>query len=133
MKNLIIVIAFLCCLPLGCATITEQAKMEEYTRTMDAYEAAMRVSDFNSACQYVDPAEMARKECLKRYENLKLVNYDIVGVNVGQDKRDVTHAIEAKYYFLDHYVVKKVQYEQSWHYDEDLGKWMLQTGPPHFE
>ena len=113
MKNLIVAITVFCYLPLGCAAISEQAKMEEYGRTMDAYEAAMRVSDFNSACQYVDPDEMGRKDCLKRYENLKLVSYDVLGENVAEDKQQVTHTIEVEYYFLDRYVVKKFQYEQS--------------------
>lgn len=133
MKNLIVAIIVFCSLILGCAAISQQAKMEEYTRTMDAYEAALRVSDFNTACQYVDPAEMGHKNCLKRYEGLKLVSYDILRVNVSQDKLEVTHAIEAEYYFLDRHVVKKIQYEQSWHYKEDMEKWVLQTGPPHFE
>lgn len=133
MKNLIVVIAVFCYLPLGCAAISEQAKVEEYGRTMDAYEAAMRVSDFNSACQYVDPVEMGRKDCLKRYENLKLVSYDVLGENVAEDKQQVTHTIEVEYYFLDRYIVKKFQYEQSWRYKEDLENWLLQTGPPRFE
>ena len=122
-----------CSLLLGCAAISQQAKMEEYKRTMDAYEAAMRISDFNTACQYLDPAKMARKECLTHYENLKLVSYDILRVDGSPDKLEVIHAIEAQYYFLDHYVVKKIQYEQSWHFKEDKEKWLLQTGPPHFE
>lgn len=131
MKYLIIAMLFF--LPLGCATIAEQAKMDEYGRTMDAYEAAMRVSDFNAACQYVEPAEMGRKDCLKRYANLKLVSYDVLGIKVTQDKQEVSQTVEAEYYFLNRYVVKKTQYEQSWRYKEDLEKWMLQTGPPHFE
>ncbi|MBC2712951.1 MAG: hypothetical protein HGJ94_18745 [Desulfosarcina sp.] len=133
MNILRIAAAFLLLLTMGCAAISEQAKMEEYGRTMDSYETAMRLSDFNAACQYVDPSEMGRKDCLKRYENLKIVSYDVLGVNVAEDKQEVTQTIEVEYYFLDRYVVKKIQYEQSWRYKEALEKWMLQTAPPFFE
>jgi hypothetical protein len=54
------------CLPLGCASISEQAKMEAYDRTMDSYQTAMRLSDFNAACKYVDPSEMGSQGLFKR-------------------------------------------------------------------
>ena len=127
------IIAFLICLPLGCASISEQGKMEAYERTMDAYQTTMRLSDFNAACKYVDPFEMSRKDCLRQYENVKIVSYDVLGVNVAQDKLEVTQTVEVEYFFLDRYVVKKFEFEQSWRYQKETGSWLLQTGPPHFE
>lgn len=133
MKNQVIAIAILCCLPLGCATLSDQAKKEEYGRTMDSYETAMRLSDFNAACKYIDPAEIGRKECLKRYENLKIVTYDVLDVNVAEDEEQVTQTVEVEYYFLDRYVVEKIEYEQSWRYKKDVKSWLLETSPPNFE
>jgi hypothetical protein len=133
MKNLIIAISVFICLPLGCASISEHGKMEAYGRTMDSYGTALRLSDFNAVCQYIDPVEMGRNDCLKRYENMKIVSYDLLGVTVAKDKREVTQAVEVEYYFLDRYVVKKIGYEQSWRYREDMNDWLLQTIPPHFE
>jgi hypothetical protein len=133
MKNLIVAIAVFICLPLGCAAISEHAKMEAYGRTMDSYGTAIRLSDFNAVCQYVDPAAMGRNDCLKRYENMKIVSYDVLGVTVAKDKREVTQAVNVEYYFLDRYVVKKIGYEQTWRYREEIQNWLLQTGPPNFE
>ncbi|MFO7712939.1 hypothetical protein [Desulfosarcina sp.] len=133
MINRIVATAVFCCLSMGCATISEQAKMEAYGRTMDAYETAMRLSDYNAACQHVDPSIMLRKACLGQYENIKLVSYDVLGVNVADDKREVAQTVEVAYYFLDRYVVKKMQYNQLWRYQEGQEKWVLQTGPPEFE
>ena len=133
MKNLIVASAVLIFLPLGCASISEHAKMEAYGRTMDSYGTAIRLSDFNAVCQYIDPVEMERNNCLKRYANMKIVSYDLLGVAVAKDKREVTQAVEVEYYFLDRYVVKKIGYEQSWRYREDTKSWLLQTRPPHFE
>jgi hypothetical protein len=131
MKNMIL--AILVCLPLGCASISEHAKMEAYGRTMDSYQTAMQLSDFNTVCKSVDPDEVERKECLKRYENVKIVSYDVLGVNVSEDKSEVTQTIETEFFFVDRYIVKKIEYEQSWRYKEDMENWLLQTGPPHFE
>jgi hypothetical protein len=131
MKNMII--ACIICLPIGCASISEQGKIEAYERTMDAYQTTMRLSDFNAACKYVDPVEMSRKDCLRQYENVKIVSYDVLEVNVADDKLNVTQTIEVEYFFIDRYIVKKFEYEQSWHYKKDMESWLLQTGPPHFE
>ena len=131
MKNMII--ACIICLPIGCASILEQGKIEAYERTMDAYQTTMRLSDFNAACKYVDPVEMSRQDCLRQYENVKIVSYDVLGVNVDEDKLKVTQTIEVEYFFLDRYIVKKFEYEQSWRYKKDMETWLLQTGPPHFE
>ena len=131
MKNMII--AVLIFLPLGCASISEQAKMEAYERTMDSYQTAMRLSNFNDVCQYVDPAEMGRKDCLRPYENVKIVSYDLRGVTVADDKLEVTQTVEVEYFLLDRNVVKKFEYEQSWRYQKEMKSWLLQTGPPHFE
>ena len=133
MKNTIFAIIVLCCLPLGCSTISEQAKMKAYEQTMDSYETAMRLSDFNTACRYVDPSAMKRNDCLRRFNNLKLVSYDIIGMNLSDDNREMTQTVEVEYYFLDRYIVKKIQYEQLWRYQEDEKTWTLMTGPPFFK
>ena len=123
----------ICCLPMGCATLSEKGKMEEFGRAMDSYETAMVVSDFNSACKQVDPTVMGRKECRQRYENVKIVSYDVLAVNVADDKRKVSQAVEVQFFFLDRYVLKKMQFDQSWHYDQNLKRWILQTEPPQFK
>lgn len=133
MKNLIIIMAVLFYLPLGCAALQEQKKMKEYALTMDSYETAMRLSDFNAACRYVDPAELGHKDCLAQYENLKIVSYEVLGVNVAENKKEVAQTIEVEYFIIDRVLVKKIQYEQSWRYKENLEKWQLYIGPSHFE
>lgn len=127
------IIAVFICLPLGCATIAEHAKKDAYERTMESYQTAMRLSDFNAVCNTVDPDEIGRKDCLKKYENVKIVSYDVLGISVTKDKLSVTQTVEAEYFFLDRYVVEKVEYEQSWRYNEDTENWLLQTAPPNFE
>lgn len=133
MKNLIIAIVVLCNLPLGCATLSEQAKLEAFGRAEDSYKTAMQLSDFNAVCRYVLPSAMGRKDCLARYDNLKIVTYDVIGMDLSEDKRVVTQTVDVEYYFLDRYIAKKIQYDQSWGYQEASKTWMLTTGPPVFK
>ena len=107
--------------------------MKTYGRTMDSYEIAMRVSDFNTACRYVDPHVMGREDCMRRYQNMKVTSYDILSAKLADDKSRMNLTVEVAYFFLDRYIVKKKQFEQVWHYEEDSKRWVLRTGPPHFE
>lgn len=123
----------LCCLLPGCAMLSEKHKMEEYGRAIDSYETAMRVSDFNVACQYMDPDVLSQEACTQRYENVKIASYDIRSAKVAEDNQKVVLKAEVSYYLLDRYVVKKVQFEQSWHYEEASKRWLLKTMPPDFK
>jgi hypothetical protein len=93
----------------------------------------MQLSDFNAVCQYVHPSEMGRKDCLARYNNLKIVAYDVIEMNLAEENREVNQTVEVEYYFVDRYIAKKLQYEQSWGYQEETKTWMLMTGPPVFK
>jgi hypothetical protein len=133
MRKFRFVFAVFFLLPMGCATISGQAKMEEYGRTMNSYETAMNLSDFNAACQFVDSSKMEIDNCLKRYDNIKLVSYEVTRYKISEDKTEVNQAVEVEYFFLDRYVVKKMQYTQKWQYKEEMKNWLLQAGPPLFE
>jgi hypothetical protein len=132
MKKIIIAAVVLLLLPVGCATIADKSRIEEYENTMDGYESAMRLSDFNAACQFVDPAVISREACLARYENLKLTSYDVLEMKPSNNNHEVNQSVAIEYYFLDRHVVEKIQHKQQWRYQEDAKVWMLQTGPPRF-
>lgn len=122
----------LCCLLSGCAMLSEKHKMEEYGRTIDSYETAMRISDFNVACQYMDPDVLSHEACMQCYENVKIAGYNVHAVKVAEDKQKVDLKVELSYFLLDRYVVNKIRQEQSWHYKEKTKSWLLNTVPPDF-
>ena len=122
----------LCCMLLGCAVLSEQYRMEEYGRTSDSYETAMRISDFNVACQYLAPDVLSHEDCMRRYENVKIASYHVHTVKVAEDSQTVDLKVGVSYFLLDRYVVKKVQIEQSWQYEEASKRWFLNTVPPDF-
>jgi hypothetical protein len=133
MKPMIVALLLFYWLPAGCAYVSENAKMESYNRILDSYETAMRTSDFNAICQFVDPAAMVRQTCLKQFGELKIVDYRVNHVEVSPDRTQVLQEIEVDYYYLDNYVLKQVAYTQTWKYQPSSGKWLLQNGPPRFD
>jgi hypothetical protein len=133
MKNLIVIVAVCCCLLLGCAAFSKKAKMEQFGRTMDSYETAMRISDLNAVCHFVDPSAISREDCLNRFGDIKLVDYKLMDVRVEKDNLEVSQDVKVSYHFLNNVRIKDLQYKQTWHYLEDTEQWVLQDGPPHFQ
>ncbi|WP_319522923.1 hypothetical protein [uncultured Desulfosarcina sp.] len=123
----------LCCLLSGCAMLSDKHKMEAYGRTIDSYETAMRISDFNVACQYMDPDVLSHEDCMQRYENVKIAGYNVNAAKVAEDKQKVDLKVELSYFLLDRYVVNKIKFEQSWQYEEKSKAWLLKTVPPDFK
>ena len=117
----------------GCALIGERAKMEAYGRMLDTYATAMRTSDFDTACQFVDPSSMSHHECLERFGAIKIVDYRVAGQQIATDRQQVTQQIEIGYYFLNHYLLKNIHFEQTWQYEEKPKTWLLHNGPPQFK
>ena len=132
MKKLTIFIVLLFFSLSGCGFLPNQYKRDEYRRTMFDYDTFMRLSDFNTACQYVDPEILQHEDCLKRYENLKVTQYNLLLTKPSKDQNEVTQRVEVEYHFLDSVVVKKIKFEQLWGYQEDSKRWLLQTEPPDF-
>ena len=133
MKRLILLFAMTGFLLTGCAAFSQKAKMEKFGRTMDAYETAMRISELNDVCQFVDPATLSRTDCLKRFGEVKLVDYQLMDVHVDKDQMTVNQEVKVAYHYQNHYRIKEISYRQTWHYLEDREAWFLKDGPPTFE
>ncbi len=122
-----------CCLLIGCASFSKKAKMKKYGLTMDSYETAMRTSELNAVCRFVDPSVMSREDCLNRFGKIKLVDYKLMDIQVDDESLDVTQEVKVSYHFLSGVRIKDLTYEQTWHYLEDSEKWVLTDGPPQFK
>ena len=133
MKPLFVFLLLIGWLSSGCSVISEKAKMEEYGRIIDSYETAMRVSDLNALCHFVDPAVMSRQACHEKYEGLKIVDYRVNHIDVAPDRTVVRQEVEMDFYYLNSYVLETIAFEQSWKYFPESKKWLLQNEPPNFE
>jgi len=125
---------FVCCLLFhGCSTLSSQYQKDEYERTMFDFDTAMQVSDFNSICKYTDPTVLKWEACMKYYNNLKIIEYEVLDIEITEEDKKVTQNVVVDYHFRDRVVLKKIHYEQIWQYQEERKAWLLQSKPPIFE
>lgn len=116
----------------GCSTFSEQARMDRFKLGFDVYEAGMRTSNFSVACGFVNPDAMSRENCLKRFNDVKVVEYKTTHFNVLEDTMRIEQEVTVQYYPQHTIVLKKNKYTQFWVYQEDTRRWLIEDGPPAF-
>jgi hypothetical protein len=76
---------------------------------------------------------MERDACLAHYDNLKIIEYEVLEVEVVEENKKVTQSVAVDYHFRNQVVLKNIQYKQTWKYQEGVKTWLLQSEPPVFE
>ena len=126
-------VLLLCLLLFGCATVSDRVRMEKFERTSKAYEKALRRAFFETALGFMGQETLAAETDVSGYKNIKVFDYEVKDIRLSQDNRQVHQTAEIKYFALDSYILRTIQDEQSWQYDEKNGNWILQTGLPDFK
>ena len=104
------------------------AKMED---RLSAYGAAIRWGEFEKAMDFQNPAHRTRLDDAW-LKNIHVSSYnplyrkEVEGSNIVEQKVEIR-------YFIEPFGVEKVLTDrQLWRFDEDKGKWMLETDLPVF-
>lgn len=124
----------ICLLCMGCATMQEKQRMEDFSLTSNAYAKAMRWSQFELA--YVFHRGSLSGEDLPDFEklkNYKVVNYNLLGVFPSEDKHRVSQVVEIRYFRTDTMVVRSAQKQQLWVYDDTEERWFIESRFPDFK
>ncbi|TAM94085.1 MAG: hypothetical protein EPN40_12280 [Rhodanobacteraceae bacterium] len=115
----------------GCATLQNRNVLRD--ETLDAYAAALRWGDFQSAWNYVDPEVRAAHPLTPRqkalYDTVRVAEYETPGPSAaGPDTIRQTAQIslivkstQQVYNVLDH---------QTWRWDDKAKRWWLESGLP---
>lgn len=115
----------------GCATLQNKGELRD--QTMEAYAAALRWGDFQSAWNYVDPEVRAAHPLTPQqkalYATVRVGQYEAQGpVPAGPDTVRQTAQItlivktsQRVYSVLDH---------ETWHWDAATKHWWLESGLP---
>ena len=115
----------------GCATLQNRNVLRD--ETLDAYAAALRWGDFQSAWNYVDPEVRAAHPLTPQqkalYNTVRVAEYETPGPSAaGPDTISQTAQIslivkssQQVYSVLDH---------QTWRWDDKTKHWWLESGLP---
>ncbi len=133
MKKNIIYVLLSIFLMMGCSTISLKSKMAKFEMISDYYRVSMIRSDFGAAYQLLDPSVIKKKKIDRlKYKNIKVNEYEVKNVIMSDNKLEIIQIVQIEYYLLNQLIVRTIQDDQLWKYNEEKKTWLLFSGPPDF-
>ena len=108
--------------------------MEQLSETTDAYEQAIRWSEFDFAMVFLKPSErIANPPDESFYKRIKVTDYKMKKNALSEDETQAIQIVEISYYKIDNVVVKSILDHQVWEWDTKKNRWYLKSGFPAFK
>jgi tryptophan synthase beta subunit len=118
---------------LGCASMKTGEKMSQFDETSRAYIRAIRWGDYEGAYAFKKLTD--REGVLPDFEDyraVKVTNYKVKQTIISEDQTKIIQIVDFQYYRLTDVTVKTLIDRQKWEYDEEQGRWLLQSNLPAF-
>ena len=128
-------VSLLCVLVLvGCATYTRQKQQDRFEDITKAYGDAIRWGKYEVANGFRGMKEREEKKPDFEYlKNIKVTSYELKAVNISGDGNAVQQDVEIEYYKIDQFIERTITDSQLWKYDEEEGRWLLDSELPDFK
>ena len=131
MVKLKLIIIVFSILAVSCASVNEMKTKDKFEQAADAYELAIRWSDFEMASSFLknqqDPDIVTQIEHLKQF---KVTSYTVKRFLPSADKTQVLIFAEVQYFKKNGLIVQNITHRQIWEYDEEKENWFLTSGLP---
>ena len=128
LKSIILLFSILA---VSCASVNEMKTMDKFEQAADAYELAIRWSDFEMASSFLknqqDPDIATQIEHLKQF---KVTSYTVKRFLPSADKSQVLIFAQIQYFKKNGLIVKDIIHRQIWEYDKEKENWFLTSGLP---
>jgi hypothetical protein len=122
---------FLCgVLLVGCASVFDFRREEDFEDSAKRYGRLIRWSDFENAKAYLAPVQSSSDTPLPK--KVRVTDYEVKQMAYAEGKRQVVQVVDISYYLEKDPRVKTLQDQQVWEFDSDKGVWLLKTGFPNF-
>ncbi|MGD2118447.1 MAG: hypothetical protein PVG66_08820 [Chromatiales bacterium] len=117
----------------ACQTLGSSSKPNVLQRTLNQYEAAIRWGVISNAYAFVKP-EMAAETFPEhtRFKNIRVTGYDVVAKPANLTEDLIRQIVWIRYVFVDQQIVREINDEQLWEYDEAENKWWRVNPIPEF-
>jgi len=134
MKKIIIFIPLVILLLMGCSTVSVKSKMTKFETLTDNYRISLLRSEFDVIYQVLDPSVVKKiKIDLLKYKNLRVSEYEVKNIIVSDNKLEIIQIVHIEYYLLNQLIVRTIQDDQLWKYNEEKKTWLLFSGPPNIK
>jgi len=118
----------------SCASISAMKRMEKFEQTSQAYEDAIRWSDFEAAGFFLKAQETENISAqLENLQQFKVASYTVRQFLPSKDQSQVLLIAEIQYFKVNGLILKKLSHRQLWEYDRAEERWFLTSGLPDFK
>ena len=118
-------------LAVGCSSVSEMRRIDQFEQIAHTYELAIRWSDFESASAFLkdqeDPELPAQIEHLKQFQ---ITAYEVKQFLPSKDKSQVIVFANVQYFKKSGLILKNYSHRQLWKYDQEKENWFLTSGLP---
>jgi hypothetical protein len=119
-------------LVVGCASMEQKSRLDQFSELSDSFERALRMADYTRAAKFIDPSHAEPRPDIQRLRNFKIADYNVTRVHVSDDKLKITQDVELQYFRLNSNILHRTSYSQIWKFQPEKKIWLLQTGLPEF-
>lgn len=115
----------------GCAGVSERAKSLDVTTR--AYEKGLRWGKFDEARAFkAGPQQFLTNSERRRLQNIHVTGYDLINSSVSPDHSNAILMVRIRYVNDNDAIEKTFIDRQTWHYDQKLQRWQLESPIPSF-
>lgn len=117
----------------GCASKKKNQTLSSFDETTRLYGRLLRWREFDGAVNMIRHQDESTVEIsLDGFDDLRVTDYEIKKVVMGEDLKTAVVEADISYYFETTNVVKELRDTQSWWYLEEAEKWFLDDDLPAF-
>jgi hypothetical protein len=127
---------FLVFLTLGCAGLqTEREKMALFDKTSRAYDLAIRWAQYEDAFAFKKSSGPDDElPDIEDYRQVRVTALKVKQTIIDKESLSkVLRIVDIQYYRMNNVIVKNLQNQQKWEYNEGEDRWYLVSELPNFE
>lgn len=117
----------------GCASTQKNKTLNSFDETTRLYGRLLRWREYEGAVNMIRHQDESTVEVnLDDFEDLRVTDYEIKKVAMGEDLKTAVVDVEISYYFETTNAVNTIRDTQNWWYLEEAEKWFLDDDFPAF-
>ena len=117
----------------GCASTQKNKTLNSFDETTRLYGRLLRWREYEGAVNMIRHQDESTVEVnLDDFDDLRVTDYEIKKVAMGDDLKTAVVHVEISYYFETTNAVNTIRDTQNWWYLEEAEKWFLDDDLPAF-
>jgi hypothetical protein len=118
---------------LGGCSLGVQMQLDRFDTTANAYERAIRWSDFTAAYAIASDPKTAPIPDFAKLKGIEVTSYESRGSVPDATATHIVQLVEIRYVHTDRMAERVIMDKQVWEYSDAEGRWFLKSPFPQFK